>query len=420
MNSSSIWLLNLEFENLSSSTNIISTEYYFNTYVLWGFMILYLIMFLSGLLNLVTLIMIIGFRRMRTVTNVYIFNLSLADLIYVLFLPCVVMFQLTQNWTLGPVVCKLFHIADTLCHSNWCKIHRTQKMAKYVAIFGWLLITVPMMPAYMYSGVIDIGSNLSICSFRWPGDTQSWDVNESNIEQMIEEEEAATDNDETNPTEYYFTLYTFVFCFALPTVVITFFSFKVLRRLMRASRRARERLRNRQKQYAYRKVTRLVLLLVVVFVVCWSPVWIMSLIVLLNPYYIQYWYFRIAFNAVHALPYLNCAINPVVYALLTEPFKRILREKFLSFHYSVNSVLRWHDRTVVTANRASGSSEQHTRGRCPDLCKHNCLSIRPNPLARHFQNGGVPLTSLHSVVRKNHTSFVDSCCADESIDMKSD
>uniref|UniRef100_A0A1I7WNW8 G_PROTEIN_RECEP_F1_2 domain-containing protein n=1 Tax=Heterorhabditis bacteriophora TaxID=37862 RepID=A0A1I7WNW8_HETBA len=58
--------------------------------------------------NIFVLIAIVYFRDMRTISNVYIFNIAVADLLFLAGTPIVVIQSNTKNWIFGSAVCKLF------------------------------------------------------------------------------------------------------------------------------------------------------------------------------------------------------------------------------------------------------------------------------------------------------------------------
>lgn len=120
-----------------------------------------------------------------------------------------------------------------ICHSIWCKKYRNLQSAIVVSSIGWLVIVVLMTPIYIYSGVVALDGNVSICSLIWPNST--------------------VQPNETEPSvQTYFSYYSFATCFALPAVVIIFFYCKIVLEMVRAEKR-QSRLR-RKKTDTYKKV----------------------------------------------------------------------------------------------------------------------------------------------------------------------
>ena len=72
--------------------------------------LLFIVIGLVGLLgNCLVIIVILLDRKMRqSVTNIFIMNLAVADLLIMLFgVPEILQFMLNRGWLLGPALCKL-------------------------------------------------------------------------------------------------------------------------------------------------------------------------------------------------------------------------------------------------------------------------------------------------------------------------
>jgi hypothetical protein len=65
------------------------------------------ILIASILANVAIAAAILRYREMRTVTNCFLLNLALADLVFVLGAPLVAATRITQEWKLGDVSCRL-------------------------------------------------------------------------------------------------------------------------------------------------------------------------------------------------------------------------------------------------------------------------------------------------------------------------
>lgn len=73
------------------------------------FMLLFGVIFLVGLLgNFLVCFVIWRERRMRTITNTFIFNLAFADfMVLLIVLPFTVIQDVFESWLLGDVMCKV-------------------------------------------------------------------------------------------------------------------------------------------------------------------------------------------------------------------------------------------------------------------------------------------------------------------------
>lgn len=116
------WLFNVsELENTSQS--VCSNEYcvsdddylamihdyVFPTTFEWVLTALYVIVFVIGLTgNALVVYVVWRYANMRTVTNLFIVNLSVADLLVIsVCLPATALVDITETWYLGLVLCKI-------------------------------------------------------------------------------------------------------------------------------------------------------------------------------------------------------------------------------------------------------------------------------------------------------------------------
>ena len=115
--------------------------------------------------------------------------------------------------------------------------------------------------------------------------------------------------------------------FAIPLFLILIFYAQVVYKLRTVgpksnSAAANGKSKNRKKSHA--KVTRLVLTVITVYIFCWFPYWITQLaLIFANPKNEDDQTIVVAVNLlVGCLSYSNSAVNPVLYAFLSENFKK--------------------------------------------------------------------------------------------------
>lgn len=77
----------------------------------WLVIVIYIITFIIGLTgNILVCFAVWRNRQMRTVTNMFIVNLSVADLgIIIICLPPTLLVDVTETWFMGHVMCKLVY-----------------------------------------------------------------------------------------------------------------------------------------------------------------------------------------------------------------------------------------------------------------------------------------------------------------------
>jgi len=106
-----------------------------------------------------------------------------------------------------------------------------------------------------------------------------------------------------------------VFIFVVPLLIITFCYYHILNKLREALKRCKRMRRGPAHRSTYHKVTRLVLWVVVFHAMCWTPFWLFNLFSSIFRLRIVTQFDRVVVNIIHLFPYINCALNPLLYVV---------------------------------------------------------------------------------------------------------
>ncbi|XP_069005551.1 melanin-concentrating hormone receptor 1 [Embiotoca jacksoni] len=248
----------------------------------------------------------------QTVPDIFIFSLSVADLLFLLGMPFLI-HQLVGNgsWCFGDTMCTVITALDSnsqivstyiltvmtvdrylaTVHPIRFKHVRTPSVAGAAVALVWVFSLVSITPVWMYTGLMRLKDGTVGCALLLPN--------------------PATDT-------YWFTLYQFILGFALPLVVICGVFFKILQNMSAAV----APLPQRSLRMRTRKVTRMAVAICLAFFVCWAPYYILQLAHLgvQRPSFA----FLNAYNIAISMGYANSCINPFIYIVLSETFKRQL------------------------------------------------------------------------------------------------
>ncbi|KFQ12967.1 Delta-type opioid receptor, partial [Leptosomus discolor] len=257
------------------------------------------------------------YTKMKTATNIYIFNLALADALATSTLPFQSAKYLMETWPFGELLCKVVLSIDyynmftsiftltmmsvdryvAVCHPVKALDFRTPAKAKVINVCIWVLsslIGVPIMAMAVTKskGKWLLGKDgMVLCTLQFPDPPIYWDT----VTKIC----------------------VFIFAFMVPILVITICYGLMILRLQQ-------------------RITRMVLVVVAAFIICWTPIHIFVIVWTLvdidkkNPYVVASLHFCIA------LGYTNSSLNPVLYAFLDENFKRCFREFCLPFRARVD------------------------------------------------------------------------------------
>ncbi|XP_053571011.1 kappa-type opioid receptor isoform X1 [Bombina bombina] len=275
----------------------------------------YSMVFVVGLVgNALVMFVIIRYTKMKTATNIYIFNLALADALVTTTMPFQSTEFLMNSWPFGDVLCKIVVSIDyynmftsiftltmmsvdryiAVCHPVKALDFRTPQKAKIINVCIWLLSSSVGISAIVLGGT-KISDGATECALQFSSHYWYWDT--------------------------VMKICVFIFAFIIPVFIITIcYTLMILRlKSVRLLSGSREKDRN------LRRITRLVLVVVAVFIVCWTPIHIFVLVEALvnvpqNIAVVSIYYFCIA------LGYTNSSLNPILYAFLDENFKRCFKD----------------------------------------------------------------------------------------------
>ena len=310
--------------------------------------VLYSVVCLVGLLgNTLVIYVVVRFSKMQTVTNMYIVNLAVADECFLIGIPFLLITMSRQSWPFGNIMCKAYMTTTSInqftssifltimsadryiavCHPISSPKIRTPLISKVVSLTAWTASALLMVPIFMYASTVDRMPSTS-CNILWP-------------------------ESENISGQAAFTLYSFILGFAIPLLLIFVFYFLVIRKLKTVGPKNK----SKEKKKSHRKVTKLVLTVIAVYVLCWLPYWITQVALIFTPPKMcqSIMNFTI-FLFAGFLSYSNSAMNPILYAFLSDNFKKsFLKACTCAAGKDVNATLHMENSVFPRRHRQAGS-----------------------------------------------------------------
>lgn len=156
--------------------------------------VVYTIVFIVGLLgNTLAIYVVVRYTKMKTVTNMYILNLAMADELYILGIPFLGTNSVLSYWPYGDFFCKVCMTADAMSQfaSTFCLtvmsidrylavVHpirsakwRKPQVAKIFNGMVWVVSFLVVLPVTIYSHVQE---ELNTCNITWPEPRELWSI----------------------------------------------------------------------------------------------------------------------------------------------------------------------------------------------------------------------------------------------------
>ncbi|KAM6161640.1 C-C chemokine receptor type 8 [Erethizon dorsatum] len=275
---------------------------------------IYCLLFVFGLLgNSLVILVLVACKKLRSITDIYLLNLALSDLLFVFSLPFQAYYQLDQ-WVFGTIMCKvvsgLYYIGFfssmffitlmsldrylAIVHAVYAVKVRTARMGTCLSLAVWLATVLATSPLLVFYQVASEDGFLKCYSF-YNQEALKWKIFthfEMNIVGLL-----------------------------VPFTIFMFCYISILRQL-----------RNCQNQQKTRAMM-LVLIVVVASLVFWVPFNVVLFLTSLHNLHIldgcgmSQW-LSSATHITETISFTHCCMNPVIYAFVGEKFKKHLLELF--------------------------------------------------------------------------------------------
>ncbi|XP_053211742.1 allatostatin-A receptor-like [Panonychus citri] len=275
--------------------------------------LVFAIIVIIGLLgNSLVVIVVLWDVQMRSTTNVLIFNLAVADLLFIVFcVPFTATDYALAYWPFGDI---------------WCRI---VQYLIYVSAYA-SIYTLVLMSLDRFMAVVHPIASLSIrteanayraITFLWIAIIllclPTLVVHQVHRASEQENDHVCHVNSIDNKI---FAPSVFLSSYAIPLTLAFILYVCMLKRLWHNDIRTGRSVRNK------RKVTRMVVVVVVIFAICWGPIHIVLTLRSQGLFEPDSKFKLVSLIVSQVLAYINSCINPILYAFLSENFRKAFRK----------------------------------------------------------------------------------------------
>ncbi|KAI8426552.1 hypothetical protein MSG28_005349 [Choristoneura fumiferana] len=307
-----------------------------------AFSLLYCIIFILGVFgNVLVCFVVFRNRAMQTVTNLFITNLALSDILLCVFaVPLTPLYTFLGRWVFGRLLCHLMPYAQgTSVYISTLTLTSIAVDRFFVIVYPfyprmrlitciciiitiWISSLLVTCPYGLFMG-IQITNNKTYCEESWPSDK----------------------------FRKVFGVLTSVFQFIIPFLVIAICYTCVSIRLNDRAR-SKPGAKNTRREEADRdrkkRTNRMLISMVAIFGISWLPI---NAINIFNDFYAQMteWnYYYISFFLAHSMAMASTCYNPFLYAWLNENFRKEFKQVLPFFEATGGARNSYHSGRMPT------------------------------------------------------------------------
>uniref|UniRef100_A0A4W5K6P0 Neuropeptide Y receptor type 2 n=1 Tax=Hucho hucho TaxID=62062 RepID=A0A4W5K6P0_9TELE len=263
--------------------------------------------------NSLVIYVVYRFKTLRTVTNFFIANLAVADLLVnTLCLPFTLVYTLLGEWKFGQVLCFLLPYAQGLAvhvstvtlnvialDRHRCIVYHLETRMRKDVCFGviaatWVLSAVLASPLAIFReyGTFNMapGQSIQVCTEKWPGSS-------------------------TDGTVYSISM--LLLQYVLPLAVISFAYARIWSKLRSHMSPAGRNDRHRRR----RKTTKMLVTMVAVFAVSWLPFHAFQLATDIDSSVLDMRDFRLLYTLFHVVAMCSTFANPLLYGWMNSNYR---------------------------------------------------------------------------------------------------
>ncbi|XP_030374278.1 tachykinin-like peptides receptor 86C [Scaptodrosophila lebanonensis] len=332
-----------------------------------------LMLFVAIAGNGIVLWIVTGHRSMRTVTNYFLLNLSIADLL-MSSLNCVFnfIFMLNSDWPFGSIYCTINNFMANVTVSTSVftlvaisfdryiaivhplKRRTSRRKVRFILVLIWALSCVLSAPCLLYSSTMTKryynGKSRTVCFMMWPDGRYP-----------------------TSITDYVYNLIILVLTYGIPMIVMLV-CYTLMGRVLWGSRSIGENTeRQMESMKSKRKVVRMFIAIVSIFAICWLPYHMFFIYAYHNNQVASTKYVQHMYLGFYWLAMSNAMVNPIIYYWMNKRF----RVYFQSIICCCCASFKRHKFDSPKSRLTNkNSSQRHTRAEQKSMWKRSTMETQ--------------------------------------------
>ncbi|XP_050337582.1 tachykinin-like peptides receptor 86C [Bactrocera neohumeralis] len=271
--------------------------------------------------NCIVLWIVAGHRSMRTVTNYFLLNLSIADLL-MSSLNCVFnfIFMLNSDWPFGSIYCTINNFMANVTVSTsvftlvaisldryFAIVHplkrrTSRRKVRIILLLIWVISCLLAAPCLLYSSTMTKryynGKSRTVCFMLWPDGRYP-----------------------TSISDYAYNIIILILTYGIPMVVMLI-CYTLMGRVLWGSRSIGENIdRQMESMKSKRKVVRMFIAIVLIFAICWLPYHMFFIYAYHNNDITSAKYVQHMYLGFYWLAMSNAMVNPIIYYWMNKRFR---------------------------------------------------------------------------------------------------
>ncbi|XP_017490311.1 PREDICTED: tachykinin-like peptides receptor 99D, partial [Rhagoletis zephyria] len=297
------------------------------TQIIWSFIFGSMIFVAAGG-NIIVIWIVLTHKRMRTVTNYFLVNLSLADtMVALLNVLENFIYMLNGDWPFGEMYCKVSNFVAIL------SVAASVFTLMAISIDRYLAIVHPLRPRMSRTMTLNIIVCIWICSslLSLPNIIYSTTLLESfrnGDSRVICYLEWYDGPSTKSRMEYIYNILILLVTYMLPIVSMSYTYFRVGKELWGSQSIGECTAKQMESIKSKRKIVKMMMIVVAIFGICWFPYHVYFLLAHHYPSIVSSEYAQHTYLSIYWLAMSNSMYNPFVYCWMNSRFRQGFKNIF--------------------------------------------------------------------------------------------